>query len=59
METILKLELSIQEVNTLLAGLQELPARIANPLSAKIQQQAQPQLPKAEDQPPLANKVIN
>ena len=59
METILKLELSIQEVNTLLAGLQELPARVANPLSAKIQQQAQPQLPGAENQAPLADKVIN
>jgi predicted DNA-binding transcriptional regulator YafY len=35
-----------QEANAILTGLQELPARVANPLSQKLQQQAQEQLPK-------------
>jgi hypothetical protein len=51
--TTLKFEFSIEEANLLLAGLQELPAKIANPLSAKIQQQAKPQLPQADEQPNL------
>jgi len=36
---------TIQEANMLLMALQEMPAKVANPLTAKIQQQAQPQLP--------------
>lgn len=40
---------SIEEANYILAGLQELPAKICNPLSKKIQEQAQAQL-----QPPPA-----
>jgi len=40
----INLTLSVAEVNNILAGLQELPAKICNPLSQKIQQQAQPQL---------------
>ena len=47
--TILKFEFTIQETNTILTALQELPARIANPLSSKIQQEAQLQLPKSEE----------
>lgn len=47
-DTILKLDLSIEEINHILEGLQELPGKICNPLSAKIQQQAQKQLPEAE-----------
>lgn len=39
-----------QEANTILAGLQELPARIANPLTRKLQEQAKEQLPKQEAQ---------
>ena len=35
---------SIQEVNYILAGLQELPAKIANPLSQRIREQADYQL---------------
>ena len=46
----LKFEFSIDEANVLLAALQELPAKVANPLSAKIQQQARPQLPQPEEQ---------
>jgi hypothetical protein len=48
MEIIFKL--TEQEANILLAGLQELPAKVANPLTRKLQQQAQEQLPKQEAQ---------
>lgn len=41
-------DLSVDEVNCILAGLQELPAKIANPLSQKIREQAEAQLPKQE-----------
>ena len=41
-------DLSIDEVNAILAGLQELPAKICNPMSMKIRQQAEGQLPKQE-----------
>jgi hypothetical protein len=49
-DTVLKLELTIEEINTVLAGLQELPGKICNPMSAKIQQQAQQQLPAPPQQ---------
>ena len=38
-------DLSIDEVNAILAGLQELPAKICNPLSQKVRTQAEAQLP--------------
>lgn len=41
-----------QEANLLVAGLQELPARVANPLTQKLQEQAQAQMPKQEEAPP-------
>lgn len=44
-------DLSVDEVNCVLAGLQELPAKIANPLSQKIREQAEAQLPKQEPAP--------
>ena len=45
----LKLELTLDEVNAILAGLGELPSKTgAWNLILKIQQQAQPQLPKEE-----------
>lgn len=47
---LLKFEFSVEEANTILMALQEMPAKIANPLSAKIQQQAKPQLPQPESQ---------
>jgi len=47
-DTILKFEFTIEETNNLLAGLQELTAKICNPLTVKIQKQANEQLPKAE-----------
>ena len=40
--------LSIDEVNAILAGLQELPGKICNPMSQKIREQAEAQLPKQE-----------
>jgi len=52
METELTFNLTVNEANTILMALQEMPAKIANPLTAKIQQQAQPQLPKAESDSP-------
>jgi hypothetical protein len=41
-------DISMDEANLILAGLQELPAKVANPLTQKLQQQAQSQLPKEE-----------
>lgn len=40
---------TVAEANAILAALQELPAKVANPLTQKIQKQAQEQLPKPED----------
>jgi hypothetical protein len=42
-----------EEANVILAGLQELPGKICNPLTQKLQQQAQEQLPKPEPSPNL------
>ena len=47
-DTVLKFEFTIEETNNLLAGLQELTAKICNPLTIKIQKQANEQLPKPE-----------
>ena len=47
-DTVLKLELTIQEINNILSGLQELSAKICNPLTVKIQKQANQQLPKPD-----------
>ena len=47
--------LSVDEVNAILAGLQELPAKIANPLSQKIREQAEAQLPKQDSAPEAAS----
>ena len=41
--------LTVDEVNTILAGLQELPAKFCNPLTAKIRQQAEQQIPRPEN----------
>jgi hypothetical protein len=48
-DKIIILEITVEEANTLLAGLQELPAKTANPLTQKILKQAQDQLPKDEE----------
>ena len=47
-DTVLKFEFTIEEINNVLAGLQELSAKICNPLTVKIQKQANEQLPKTE-----------
>jgi len=39
-----------QEANMIIAGLQELPAKVANPLTRKLQDQAQEQLPKKAEE---------
>jgi hypothetical protein len=44
-DKIITIELTVEEANTVLAGLQELPAKTANPLTQKILKQAQAQLP--------------
>jgi hypothetical protein len=49
-QKILTLELSVEEINTVLSGLQELPAKTCNPLTNKIVKQAQQQLPKEESE---------
>lgn len=41
-------DLTLDEVNAILAGLQELPGKICNPVSHKIRQQAEAQIPKQE-----------
>ena len=44
----LTFEFTLNEANAILAGLQELPAKICNPLSQKITLQAKQQLQQAE-----------
>ena len=41
-------ELDLAEANAILAGLQELPAKVCNPISEKIKSQAQAQLNKQQ-----------
>jgi hypothetical protein len=38
------LEITLEEINMVLAALQELPAKLCNPLSEKIRTQAQAQI---------------
>lgn len=45
-DTIITLQITVEEANTILAGLQELPAKVSNPLTNKLVLQAQEQLPK-------------
>lgn len=42
----LELKLTVEEINHVLFALQEIAAKIANPLSTKIREQAESQLPK-------------
>jgi hypothetical protein len=58
-DTVLKLELTIEETNHVLAGLQELTAKICNPLTVKIQKQAGEQLPKPETPTKNTEKVVD
>lgn len=50
--TEITLTVTIDEANVILAGLQELPARICNPITQKLQQQAKEQLTSTGDVPP-------
>jgi len=49
-QKVLTLELTVDEINTVISGLQELPAKVCNPLTNKIVKQAQDQLPQDEQQ---------
>ena len=40
----LNMQLTVEEINTILQALQELPAKICNPLTNKILEQCNPQL---------------
>lgn len=42
-------KLTEEEANIVVAGLQELPAKLANPLTKKLQEQAAEQMPKKEE----------
>ena len=53
---ILQLSLEINEINAILAALQELPGKICNPLSEKIKTQAQPQLQALQAAEPVAEE---
>ncbi|CAB5218767.1 hypothetical protein UFOVP218_134 [uncultured Caudovirales phage] len=48
-DTVVTFTVTVEEVNTVLAGLQELPAKTANPLTQKILKQAKEQLPNEEE----------
>lgn len=50
----LNFELTVDEANAILAALQELPAKICNPLSEKLKQQAAPQIAAAAAKPDTA-----
>lgn len=43
----LNITVTVDEVNTILHALQELPAKICNPLTVKLQNQSNPQLEQA------------
>jgi len=45
----LTFKITFDEANLILAGLQELPAKVCNPLTQKLQLQAKDQLPKADE----------
>jgi hypothetical protein len=47
-DVVITLKVTVEEANTILAGLQELPAKKANPLTNKLVKQAQEQLPKEQ-----------
>jgi hypothetical protein len=48
----LKLNLSLEQINIILAGLGKIPYEAAAPVVDAIRQQAQPQLQAQEEQPP-------
>jgi|688.fasta_scaffold2785252_1 hypothetical protein len=52
------LELNLEETNVVLAALQELPAKLCNPLSEKIRTQAQTQIAAMQPVEEKANEEI-
>jgi hypothetical protein len=52
------LELTLEETNVVLAALQELPAKLCNPLSEKIRTQAQTQIAAMQPVEEKANEEI-
>lgn len=42
-------KLTEEEANMIVAAIQELPAKLANPLTKKLQEQAAEQMPKKEE----------
>jgi hypothetical protein len=54
----INLTLTVDETNAILAALQELPAKLCNPLTKKIVEQAEPQVkPSTEKSLDLASGV--
>jgi hypothetical protein len=53
------IQINLEETNMVLAALQELPAKICNPLSEKIKSQAQAQIAtmQAAEQEPVAEQA--
>jgi hypothetical protein len=55
---ILQLNLEINEINAILAALQELPGKICNPLSEKIKTEAQAQIQALQAMEPVAEEPV-
>jgi hypothetical protein len=54
----INIQLTVDEINMILAALQELPAKVCNPLTKKIVEQAEPQVkPSTEKTLDLASGV--
>jgi hypothetical protein len=51
-------KLTLEEANYILAGLQELPGKICNPLSEKIKTQAQEQINAMQAAQPATEKLF-
>lgn len=54
---ILTLNLDLNEINAVLAALQELPGKICNPLTQKITEQAKEQIAELQAAVPQVEKV--
>ena len=50
-------ELNLEETNVILAALQEIPAKICNPISEKIKTQAQEQINALQADQPAIEKI--
>lgn len=52
------IELDLNETNAVLAGLQELPGKVCNPVSEKIRKQAQEQLQAMKPEEPAPTSTV-